>query len=118
MVTQFSRTAIEAIHRISFFKLFFHNIVASGHISLVFVLLQSTILNGIFGITGKIDFIRTGDIHRLAMLGGDDQDAADHVKEDFKFESDQLSLSSQFNHWTLELVSKFSGDDSRRFRRT
>jgi hypothetical protein len=37
----------------------------------------------------NLNLIRSGDIHRRAMLGEDDflgQDAADDVKEDLKFE--------------------------------
>jgi hypothetical protein len=46
----------------------------------------------------NLNFIRTGDIHRQAMLGDDDslsQDAADNVKEDLKFELAVLNAATK-----------------------
>ncbi len=43
-----------------------------------------------------MNLIPTGDIHRQAMLGGDDslgQDAVDNVKEDLKFELALLNVA-------------------------
>ncbi len=64
---------------------FLHSIVASGHVSLVSLLLKF----GIFGITGKFEFNSDwqypspGDAGEEYCLG---QEAADKVVEDLKFE--------------------------------